>query len=141
MCIEKSIDRIRQLSSLERIEFFATKFLSQWSIGDFCGTYWATLETENEIVGTVPRNFQIAFSVIIFLSILSIFAKNTPTSTTIMYILLCGFGLVFMILETQQRYSYICSWIFVILATQGIENIINWRVKNVKFFRRNNKRT
>ena len=62
-------------------------------------------------------------------------------NTTIMYILLCGFGLAFMILETQPRYSYICSWIFVMLAAQGIENIIKWRVRNVKIFSRNNKRT
>ena len=125
----------------EKVEFFATKFLSQWSIGDFCGTYWATLETENEITGIVPRNFQIIFSVFMLFSFLSVFTKNTSVNTTIMYILLCGFGLIFMIIETQQRYSYVCSWIFVILAAQGIENIIKWRVRNVKIFSRNNKRT
>ena len=141
MCIEKAINRITQLSLKEKVEFFATKFLSQWSIGDFCGTYWATLETENEITGIVPRNFQIIFSVFMLFSFLSVFTKNTSVNTTIMYILLCGFGLIFMIIETQQRYSYVCSWIFVILAAQGIENIIKWRVRNVKIFSRNNKRT
>ena len=143
ICTERAINRIIELPLLKRIEFFITKFLSQWSIGDFCGTYWATLETENEIIGIVPRNFQIIFSIIIFLSLLSVFNKNISVSTTIMYILLCGFGLAFMILETQPRYSYICSWIFVMLAAQGIENIIkiSWRVKNVKFFSKINKGT
>ena len=141
ICTERAINRIIELPLLKRIEFFITKFLSQWSIGDFCGTYWATLETENEIIGIVPRNFQIIFSIIILLSLLSVFTKNISVSTTIMYILLCGFGLAFMILETQPRYSYICSWIFVMLAAQGIENIIKWRVRNVKIFSRNNKRT
>lgn len=141
MCIEKAITRIKEMMAKDRVLFFGYKFLSQWSVGDFSGTYWATLGTGNEIVGIVPRNFQVIFSVFILLSFLSVFTKNTNVNTTIMYILLCGFGLAFLIIETQQRYSFVCSWVFVILATQGIENIINWRVKNVKFFRRNNKRT
>lgn len=141
MCIEKAMNRIEELSLKDKILFFGYKFLSQWSVGDFSGTYWAFLESGSNLNEVLPVAFQLIFVVDIFLSFCAMFSKEKNEKSAILYILLCGFGLAFMILETQSRYSYICSWIFVILATQGIENIINWRVKNVKFFRRNNKRT
>lgn len=140
MCIEKAMSRIEELSLKDRILFFGDKFLSQWSVGDFSGTYWAFLESGSNLSEALPTVFQFIFVVDIFFGFCAMPSREKNEKSAILYILLCGFGLVFMILETQSRYSYICSWIFVILAAQGIENIINWRVKNVKFFRGNNKR-
>ncbi len=141
MCIEKAMSRIEELSLKDRILFYKDKFLSQWSVGDFSGTYWAFLESGSNLGEVLPTVFQFIFVVDIFFCFFAMPSRKKNEKSAILYILLCGFGLVFIILETQSRYSYICSWIFVLLAAQGIENVINWGVKNVKFFRRNNKRT
>lgn len=143
MCIEKATHRISKLSVKEKILFFGQKFISQWSVGDFSGTYWAFLDSGTELKYVLPPVFQVIFIITIFLGFLSLLSKEKLKNSAILYILLCGFGIVFMILETQSRYSYICSWIFVILAVSGIEYIIklSGRVKNAKFFSRNSKRT
>lgn len=123
-CIDISISRIYELSSLERVQFFLGKFLTQWSVGDFSGTYWATMGTNLEIGGEVPTIFQIIFFIIIFFSLVSLLFKISKNKSIIIYILLCGFIILFMIIETQSRYSYIISWTFLILATEGIENSV-----------------
>ena len=133
-CIDIAISRISELSFTEKIEFFGEKFLSQWSVGDFSGTYWAFLETDMKLVQVVPFIFQVVFVVVIFFSAVSLFTRNTKKETMLIYILLVGFGLMFMVIETQSRYSYIISWAFLILAGQGIENMISIirRVRNDK---------
>lgn len=142
MCIEKAVERILELSLKEKILFFRYKFISQWSVGDFSGTYWAFLDSGVTLNYAVPIAFQGFFIIVMFCSFLSLISRGTQKNSAILYILLCGFGIIFMVLETQSRYSYICSWIFVILASNGIENIISLigRVKNAKFFSRDNKR-
>ena len=120
-CIEIAINRISELSIKERISFFFNKFLSQWAVGDFSGTYWATLGIEMEEKIGVPLIFQAIFSVIMFFSVIGIIVNINKKEVSILYILLCGFILMFMVVETQSRYSYIVSWIFLILATEGMK--------------------
>ena len=57
---------------------------------------------------------------------MSIFKKVQSKESALIYTLFVGFGLLFMIIETQSRYSYIISWAFVLLAMQGVENMVNW---------------
>lgn len=135
-CIDISIKRISSLSGIQKYEFFKEKFLSQWSVGDFSGTFWAFLDTDLKLDKIVPGRFQIIFICIIIISFIGVFSLNKRKESALIYTLLVGFGLMFMIIETQSRYSYIISWAFLILFIQGIENLLNVirRVKNVKSF-------
>lgn len=128
-CIEIAFNRIKELSIKDRIRFFFNKFLSQWAVGDFSGTYWATLGIDMEGNGGVPLIFQVIFSIIMFFSLIGIIANINRKEVAALYILLCGFILIFMIIETQSRYSYIISWVFLILATEGIEEIRNRNIR------------
>lgn len=128
-CVEIAINRISKISIKERINFFFNKFLSQWAVGDFSGTYWATLGINmGEKIG-VPLIFQVIFSIIMFFSLIGIIGNINRKEVAILYILLCGFILMFMIMETQSRYSYIISWVFLILATEGIETVKKSSIK------------
>ena len=124
-CFEIAFDRISNLTLTEKIMFFGEKFVTQWTVGDFSGTYWAAVETDKEFLQYNPPIFQMIYIIILFFSVISMFNKNTSKETALLYTLLCGFGLLFMIIETQSRYSYIISWVFLILAVQGVENSIN----------------
>jgi len=53
------------------------------------------------------------------------------------YIILYGYGFMYLITEEQGRYSYIVSWVFVILAIEGINFLLN--KKNTKKFNENDK--
>lgn len=131
-CVKIAISRISNLSLEQKIEFFKEKFVSQWSVGDFSGSYWAALETDMNFLYVVPKVFQITYILILILSILSIFDIKTSKETVLLYTLLCGFGLLFMIIETQSRYSYVISWVFLIVAVQGIENLLDV-IRRVKY--------
>lgn len=123
-CIEIAADRVSQLTFGQKLQFFIGKFISQWSVGDFSGTYWATLETNINLDQVTLDVFQLIYVIIVVFGIISIFKEQNSKETALLHILLCGFGLFFMIIETQSRYSYIASWIFIILAAQGIEKIV-----------------
>ena len=71
----------------------------------------------------VPITFQIIhIGIIVFAFIALLKRKNDA----LLNIILCGFGLLFIIIETQPRYSYIVCWIFILLACQGIEGILDF---------------
>ena len=120
ICINKILGRLEEMSFGELILFWSKKILSQWCIGDFSGTYWAFAGTNTPFLPFLPHTFQIIYILILAISIFSLFSKK---NNLLIHLLLLGFGLLFMIIETQPRYSYVISWAILILAVEGIEEL------------------
>jgi hypothetical protein len=46
---------------------------------------------------------------------------KTIKEINLFYLILCGYGITYLITEAQPRYSYIVSWIFIILSINGLD--------------------
>lgn len=123
MCFEKISERLREKSIWEIAWFYSGKFIMQWTVGDCGGTFWATLNTNVPSTNLLPMPFQFVYIAVVFLSICAFLTRKKHSPMVLMMLLLCGFGAAFVMLETQARYSYIVSWVFVILAAYGTENL------------------
>ena len=122
-CKERIIERYTTTPPLKLVNFFIGKFASQWGYGDSAGAYWSELDIPDEdiifdISGRGTSSYQIVYAVLLFLIIVGLFNRKQHVENKIInlfYIILCGFGAAFLILETQCRYSFIVSFIFAIL--------------------------
>lgn len=122
-CKERIIERYTTTPPLKLVNFFIGKFTSQWGYGDSAGAYWSELDIPDEdiifdISGRGTSSYQIIYAVLLLLIIVGLFNRKQHTENKIInlfYIILCGFGAAFLILETQCRYSFIVSFIFAIL--------------------------
>lgn len=123
LCFERIGKRLSEHSFVEVAGLYSVKFLSQWSVGDFSGTYWATHSTNIPYHFPLPYIFQLIYCGTLIFAVFTFKSKKDKSELALLYILLCGFGLAFTILETQGRYSYIISWVFILLASIGFENL------------------
>ena len=63
--------------------FFGEKFVTQWTVGDFSGTYWAAVETDKEFLQYNPPIFQIIYIIIlVLLPLLPVQISKDLTRTT-----------------------------------------------------------
>jgi len=112
------------------VGFYIKKFAVQWSVGDSDGIYWTKHKVPKEdIIVDASLEFpQIIYSsmmVLVFLGILNRRKNNEVQEINLFYIILCGYGAMNLITESQGRYSYIASWVFIILAVEGINYLDN----------------
>ncbi|OOM79754.1 hypothetical protein CLPUN_14330 [Clostridium puniceum] len=125
---ERILNRYANTPPLELANFFIHKFGSQWSNGDNAGAYWSQAGIpENKIKINIEHKgvlwYQLVYSIILFLIIKGLFNKDEYLCNKIVnlfYIILCGYGIAFLILETQTRYSFIINFIFAILPVTAI---------------------
>lgn len=122
-CLDVIQKRLSEKSPSEIAGFYLNKFVTQWTMGDCSGTYWATMQTDTPYNYPLPKPFQLIYVFVIFLTLCVFFTREKHPPLALMFLLLCGFGTAFMLLETQGRYSYIVSWVFIILAAYGFENL------------------
>ena len=123
LCFAKVKERLSERTFFEIAAFYASKFMIQWSVGDCSGMYWATMETGVPYVYPTARPFQGIYTVVLFLGLLGIFSREKHPPIGLMLLLLCGFGTIFMVLETQSRYAYVVNWVFIILAAYGVDQM------------------
>lgn len=137
LCIEKVTERLFSKSPGEIFIFYAGKFFSQWVVGDCSGTYWAYIGADLNVNGVVPFGFQVIYSAVLLLATIGICCRG---NNSLLCIILFGFILLFTIIETQARYSYVITFAFIILAVQGVEMVMkfvgkcknsNWKVKKI----------
>lgn len=125
---ERIITRYTTTPPLELAMFFLKKFGSQWSHGDNGGAYWAQFDIpENEIKINIEHQgvlwYQLVYSIFLFLIIKGLFNRDEYLDNKIInlfYIILCGYGIAFLILETQTRYAFIINFVFAILPVTAI---------------------
>lgn len=128
--------RLTNTPPLKLIIFYCGKFVGQWVQGDMSGVSWSEAGAEN-IKFIISKNakiiFQLFYSFIIFGSFIGLFNKNRiykeNSIINLFYIILCGYGLLYLITEMQGRYAYIICWIFIILSLSGIERFIELKNK------------
>lgn len=123
LCFSKVRERLQEKSVSEIAYFYASKFMIQWSVGDCSGMYWATMNTHVPYVYPTTKPFQAIYTVVLFLGILGVFSREKHPSVSLVYLLLCGFGVIFMLLETQSRYAYVVNWSFILLAAYGVDSL------------------
>lgn len=130
-------ERLTQTPKGQLLAFFVNKFGAQWMDGSFAGAYWAESGRDDEKAqarlaqGNHSGNrmflamdehgsfySQIVLLTLYLLAYAGLFRKGNPknSNVTFLWILFCGFGLFYLITESQQRYAYIASWIFPLLA-------------------------
>lgn len=116
--------RYTQVSLIKLIEFFTVKYTFQWREGDFGGVYWSQYRVGNNgIILDLEENgqvyIQLVYLILNILTYIGLYNKkqhlNHPI-INIFYIIYCGYGLLYLITESQDRYSFIVSWLFIILA-------------------------
>jgi 4-amino-4-deoxy-L-arabinose transferase-like glycosyltransferase len=124
-------------------KFYLHKFTYQWIEGDFSASYWAQRNTDKKdiminIEEKGPAYYQLFFFVLMFLSYIGLYNKNQYLKNPIVnlfYIIFCGYALLFLITESQDRYSFIVCWLFIIFSCTPDGQLINEKLslkKNLK---------
>ncbi len=132
-------ERLTKTPPLELVKFYIRKIAFQWNEGDFGGVYWTKLGVPEEDikVDVSLEVLQIVYLGVMILIFIGFFnRKNNKDSQEInlLYIILCGYGAMYLVTESQGRYSYIISWIFIILAIEGINFISNkFNTSNIEY--------
>ena len=122
LCFDKIKERLSSKAPKEIFLFYKEKIIEQWIVGDCGGRYWAYTGANIEMNSFVVKQFQILHLIILFFSIIGLIRKG---NNSLICIILFGFILLFMMIETQPRYSFVISFAFIVLATTGIEYIFN----------------
>lgn len=128
-CKNRIIQRYTSASPSTLGCFFVKKLVCQWWQGDFAGAFWAEsgLTSENIRIDVLNKGavwFQLYYTIIFIMAIVGLFKKREYIENkiaNIMSIIFCGYGILFLILETQERYGFIISWIFVLMAAAAIK--------------------
>ncbi|WP_411169608.1 glycosyltransferase family 39 protein [Clostridium sp. MB05] len=122
-------DRLTTTPPIELVKFYIKKFALQWNEGDFGGIYWTKLDVpEEDIIVDVsleaPQIIYLIMMILIFLGILNRKNNRENQEMNLFYIILCGYGVMYLVTESQGRYSYIISWVFIILEVEGINFLL-----------------
>lgn len=124
-------DRLTKTPLQRLATFYIGKFISQWSQGDMSGTYWSeTGATDAGIKYKISYSaifiFELFYAILIILSFIGLFnkkrIKERNSYINLFYIILCGYGMLYLITEMQARYGYIASFVFIIIAISGMEH-------------------
>lgn len=140
--------RLTTTPAKDLLHFYLIKHAKQWSAGDFGGTYWSQIglnEAYNkkyylDILGKEEGRTliklnddmqiytQIFYIAVLVLSYIGLYKSGKFKNFKIdfFYIMFCGLSLQCLLTESQDRYSYPFSWIFIILAiTAFSKNNVN----------------
>ncbi|WP_234117759.1 glycosyltransferase family 39 protein [Clostridium hydrogenum] len=106
------------------IGFYIIKFIAQWSSGDFSGAYWSTgnlsiLNSRFNLSTVLFFYSQLVYLILmiyVYIQLFNIKQYLDNKLISLLYIIFCGFGLFYLIIEQQPRYGYIISWVFVLLG-------------------------
>lgn len=131
-------ERLTNTPLKDLVEFYISKYEHQWYAGDFGGLYWSENGLDEaynkdeylEMLGKKQGKMlmrvseegefyvQLVFIAVIFLTYIGLYrSKNYKNySIDLFYIIFCGISLQCLITESQDRYSYPFSWIFIILS-------------------------
>ncbi|MBK1810859.1 glycosyltransferase family 39 protein [Clostridium sp. YIM B02505] len=112
--------------------FYLRKFSFQWREGDFSASYWAVLGVDGGriTINTEERGallFQVFYLVLLILSYLSLYNKrshNENPLVIIFYVIFCGYSLLYLITESQDRYSFIACWLMIFMTLNNSEETI-----------------
>lgn len=124
------IERLTTTNPFKLARFYVVKFAEQWSIGDFGGITWSELGVQEEDIKVDLSIWlvQIIYGfimILVFLGLINRRNNNKDSEINLLYIILCGYGVMYLVTESQGRYSLIIAWAFVIMAIEGIKFFFN----------------
>ncbi|MBS5939328.1 glycosyltransferase family 39 protein [Clostridium sp.] len=119
------IERLTTTNPIKLAGFYIVKFAIQWSIGDFEGAYLSKLDMPEEAVGINVSLWLIELiytfiMILVFLGLLRRRKNNRDSEINLIYLMLCGYGVMYLVTEAQGRYSLIIAWAFIIFAIEGV---------------------
>ncbi|NFI16437.1 dolichyl-phosphate-mannose--protein mannosyltransferase, partial [Clostridium botulinum] len=137
-CKEVIHDRFTTAPILKVLIFYLGKLGAQWCIGDFAGSLWTQKDVPKEkiifkigIFGSAPfQIFYIIILIFIFLGLKKRSVINSNSQLNLFYLIFLGYIAAYLITENQNRYGYIISWLFIILAVDGIKEGFLFKAKD-----------
>ena len=122
------IERLTTTPPLDLVKFYFNKYLVQWSSGDFEGVFWSKLNVEDKdiILNVNSNSFQFLYAIVVILIFLGLINRKIYKEyeeINLIYIIICGYGFMNLITESQGRYSLIASWALIIASIEGIRYI------------------
>ena len=126
------IGRLSSTNPIRLVLFYTVKFAMQWNEGECAGVFWSQLDVPEEdvfinIAGGGKMVLQLIYVVVVILGFLgTINAKkfNVNKELSLIYLILCGYGALYLITESQSRYSYIVCWAFIFISVPGVDYIL-----------------
>lgn len=131
-------DRLTSTSPKDLFEFYASKYINQWYAGDFGGLYWSEDgldedynkdeyldmlgKSQGKMLVRVSEEgefyVQVFFIAVLVLTYIGLYRNKNHNNYSIylFYIMFCGISLQCLITESQDRYTYPFSWIFILLS-------------------------
>lgn len=121
--------------------FYISKFIGQWSIGDFYGVGWATEKVEGQKIivdfakatSVYSQLFYIAMILQVYLGLFNSREYLENKNVNLFYIFFCGFALLYLITEMQPRYAFITCWIFAMLMPTCDISIFKKHKKSIRY--------
>ncbi|MPQ42997.1 glycosyltransferase family 39 protein [Clostridium tarantellae] len=123
VCKQIVFDRLTKTPLPKVIDFYIEKYNTEWKSGDFAGTYWSKVSLEEDSFAyKLSTDFYTVANFLYFLLLLAIciglfnkkqYLKNYAVN--LIYLTLLGYIALYLIIETQTRYPFISSWIFILL--------------------------
>lgn len=125
-------NRLISHSILKTSIFILGKFTLQWIVGDFEGSIWAQLDVpEEQIEFPIKKEGSLAFQLIYTIMLILVFlglrnrkVTNNIKEVNLLYLIIGGYGMTYMLTEEQGRYSYICCYIIIFLSIAGVDSIM-----------------
>ncbi|SFB40935.1 glycosyltransferase family 39 protein [Clostridium frigidicarnis] len=139
--------RLTENSPKDLLKFYTLKYVNQWYTGDFGGFYWSEdgldeAYNKTDYLDMMGKNegemfirlskegdfyTQLFFAIVLLLSYTGLYRKNKIKNykIDIFYIIFCGISLQCLITESQDRYTYPFSWLFIILSMTAFSSNVN----------------
>ncbi|MGL5648393.1 MAG: glycosyltransferase family 39 protein [Clostridium sp.] len=122
------IERLTKTPINDLINFYYKKYTGIWSNGEFSGAYWAEHSLEDsDMKVRVSQNgiwfmklFYLGLIVFTFIGLFNFKKIKENKKINLLYFIFCGYGIMFLITERQDRYTFIVCFIFIVLAINGI---------------------
>ncbi len=122
-------ERLATTNPLKLAGFYIVKFAMQWSIGDFEGAYLSKLDMQEDAVKVNVSLWFIeviygCIMLLVFLGLNNRRKRTDDSAINLLYIILCGYGVMYLVTEAQGRYSLIIAWTFIIFAIEGLRVLL-----------------
>ena len=119
------IERLTTTNPFKLAGFYVVKFAMQWSIGDFEGAYLSKLDMPEDAVKInvslwIIEAIYAVVMILVFLGLINRRKNNKDSEINLLYLILCGYGAMYLLTEAQGRYSLIIAWAFIIMSIEGI---------------------
>lgn len=138
-------ERLTTNSVNDLFEFYTMKYAKQWYAGDFGGLYWSEngldeAYNKDEYLDMLGKSqgrmlirlseegefyVQVFFIVVLVLTYIGLYRNKNHNNYSIdlFYIMFCGISLQCLMMESQDRYTYPFSWIFIILSMTAFNKV------------------